>query len=141
MCGDQAEFESDSLIAAVLDGDPDLADRMFSSMSVSGDSKSVLIMMQMHLARLESVSAAMARGADFSSACRAAKPPIFDKQQVSAGRHLRVFSGDDLGKAQAAVQHAILQSRQLGDLGDAVTGRCLLSMARMARQLRIKSAA
>jgi DNA polymerase III subunit delta len=92
------------------------------------------------LARLEAVSAAMARGLDLSSACRAARPPIFDKQQAAAGRQLRVLSGDDLGKAQVAVQAAILQSRQMADLGDAITARCLLSLARMARQARAKAA-
>jgi DNA polymerase III subunit delta len=138
-CGDQAEFEADQLIMVVLDGDLESTDRMFTSMCESGDQKSILIMLQMHLARLEHVSAGLARGADMASACRAARPPLFDKQQAAAGRHLKVFSGDDLGRAQVSVQHAILQSRQLGDLGDAVTGRCLLSVARMARQFRARS--
>ncbi len=139
-CGDQAEFESDQLIQVMLDGDVESTDRMFVSMRESGDAKSVLIMVQMYLARLEQVSAAVARGVDLASACRTAKPPLFDKQQSAAARYIRVFSGDDLGRAQVSVQHAILQSRQLGDLGDAVTGRCLLSLARMARQLRARAA-
>jgi DNA polymerase III subunit delta len=141
VCGDQAEYEADQLIQAVLDGDVDRADRIYASMLLSGDGKSVLIMLQMHLARLEAVSAALARGGDFASACRAAKPPIFDKQQAAAQRHTRAFSGDELGRAQAAVQHAMLQSRQMADLGDAITGRCLLSLARMARKLRARAAA
>jgi DNA polymerase III subunit delta len=141
ICGDQAEFESDALIAAVLDGDVEACDRIYASMCLSGDGKSILIMLQMHLARLENVSAAMAHGSDFASACRAARPPIFDKQQSQAQRHLRAFSGDELGRAQVSVQAAILQSRQIGDLGDAITGRCLLSLARMARQLRQRAAA
>lgn len=141
ICGDQAEYEADQLIQAVLDGDPETTDRMFASMVQSGDAKSVLIMMQLHLARLEAVSAALARGGDFASACRAARPPIFDKQQSAARRHISSFSGDDLGRAQASVQHALLQSRQMADLGDAITGRCLLSLARMARQLRARAAA
>ncbi len=140
ICGDQAEFESDALIQAVFDGDVESADRIFASMTLSGDAKSVLIMAQMYLARLEAVSAAMARGADLASACRAARPPVFDKQQSAVGRQLRVFSGDDLGRAQVAVQTAILQSRQTADLGDAITARCLLSLARMARQLRARAA-
>jgi DNA polymerase III subunit delta len=141
ICGDQAEFETDALIAAVLDGDMEATDRMFSSICLSGDGKAVLIMLQMHLTRLENVAAAMARGSDFASACRSARPPIFDKQQSQAQRHLRAFSGDDLGRAQVSVQTAMLQSRQMADLGDAITGRCLLSLARMARQLRQRAAA
>jgi DNA polymerase III subunit delta len=141
ICGDQAEFESDVLIQAVLDGDMGRADRMFSTIVQSGDSKSVLIMLQMHLTRLEAINAAMARGVDLASACRSARPPVFDKQQAAAGRHLRAFSGDDLQRAQASVQQAILQSRQMVDLGDAITGRCLLSLARMSRSLRQRAAA
>ena len=140
-CGDQAAFESDGLILAMLDGDIESMDRMFSSMRDSGDVKSLLIMVQMHLARLEHVSAALARGSDMASACRSAKPPFFDKQQSTAARHLRFVSGDDLGRAQISVQAAILQSRQMADLGEAITARCLLSLGRMFRQLRLKAAA
>jgi DNA polymerase III subunit delta len=128
-CGDQAEFEADQLISAVLDGELERADRMFGSMVQSGDAKSVLIMFQMYLARLESVSAGLS-----------AKPPFFGAYQAAAGRQLRVLSGDDLGRMQVSVQAAILQSRQMADLGDAITGRCLLSLARMVRQLRARAA-
>lgn len=138
-CGDQAEFEADALIQTMLDGDLDGTDRIFTSMRNTGDSKSILIMVQMHLARLEQVSAAVAKGIDVSSACRAARPPFFDKQQAAAGRHIRIFSGDELGRVQVSVQQAILQARQLADLGDAVTGRCVLSVARLARQLRARA--
>jgi DNA polymerase III subunit delta len=138
-CGDQAEFEADALIQTMLDGDIDTADRIYTSMRDSGDAKSVLIMVQMHLARLEQVSAAVAKGVDMSSACRSARPPFFDKQQAAAGRHIRIFSGDELGRVQVSVQQAILQSRQLSELGDAVTGRCVLSVARLARQLRARA--
>lgn len=140
ICGDQAEFESDALLQSAFDGDVESADRIFASMTLSGDAKSVLIMAQMYLARLETVSAAMARGVDLSTACRAARPPLFDKQQAAVGRQLRAFTGDDLGRAQVAVQAAVLQSRQMADLSDAITARCLLSLARMARQLRTKAA-
>jgi DNA polymerase III subunit delta len=138
-CGDQAEFEADALIQVMLDGDLETTDRMFTSMRETGDAKSVLIMVQMHVARLEQVSAAVARGADVASACKSARPPFFDKQQAAAGRHIRLFSGDALGRVQVSIQQAMLQSRQLSDLSDAVTGRCVLSVARMARQLRAQA--
>lgn len=129
VCGDQAAFEADTLIAALLDGDLERTDRMFSSMMLSGDAKSVLIMLQMYLARLENVSAGLS-----------ARPPFFGAQQEMAGRQLRLLSGDDLGRMQVSVQAAILQSRQMADLGDAITGRCLLSLARMVRQSRARAA-
>ncbi len=139
-CGDQAEFEADALIAGVLDGDLEKTDRMFASMVLSADAKSVLIMLQMYLARLENISAAMHRGVDMQSANRSGKPPFFGAQFDAATRALQVLSGDDLGRMQIAVQQAILQSRQVSDLGDAITGRCLLSLARMVRQLRVRVA-
>jgi hypothetical protein len=40
---------------------------------------------------------------------------------------------------QVSVQQAILQSRQMADLGEAITGRCVLSVARLARQLRARA--
>jgi DNA polymerase III subunit delta len=140
ICGDQARFEADRLIMAVLDGDMATTDRIYTSMALAGDGKSVLIMVQLYLSRLEAISAALARGQDLASACRAARPPIFDKQQAAAGRQLRAFSGDDLGRAQATVQAALLQSRQMAALGEAITGRCLMTLARMARQLRQQAA-
>jgi DNA polymerase-3 subunit delta len=140
ICGDQAEFEADGLNNAVFDGDLETVDRMFSSMLLSGDGRAALIMLQLYLTRLTEVSAARDRGMDLASACRAARPPVFDKQQQTVGRHLRSFSGDDLARALVSVQQAILQSRQMADLGDAITSRCLLSLARMARQLRRQAA-
>jgi DNA polymerase III subunit delta len=138
-CGDQAEFEADALIQTMLDGELESADRIFTSMRDTGDSKSILIMVQMHLARLEQVSAAVAKGIDISSACRATRPPFFEKQKDAAARHIRLFSGDELGRVQVSVQQAILQARQMADLADAITGRCVLSVARLARQLRARA--
>jgi DNA polymerase III subunit delta len=141
ICGDQASFEADNVISSLMEGNLDETDRIYTSMLLSGDNKSVLIMVQMYLSRLENVSAAVARGADAMSACRSAKPPFFDKQQQAVLRYIRFLSGDDLGRMQTSVQQAILQSRQNADLGDAITGRCLLSLARMTRQLRARAAA
>jgi DNA polymerase III subunit delta len=139
-CGDQASYESDALCNAVLDGDADAADRIFASMQVSGDAKSVLIMLQFYLTRLETVSAALARGSDVMSACRMAKPPFFGAQQSTASRLVKTLSGDDLARAQSSVQQAMLHARQMGDLGDAITSRCLLSLARMSRHVRNRAA-
>jgi DNA polymerase III subunit delta len=141
ICGDQAEFGSDEMSQSVLDGDLEKTDRIFQSMLQTAEGKSALIMLQLYLSRLEGVSSALGRGVDFASACRSARPPIFDRQQPATRRHLNAWSGGELGRAQAAVQQAMLQARQMADLGDAITGRCLLSLARMARQLHARAAA
>jgi DNA polymerase-3 subunit delta len=138
VCGDQAEFETDRLFEVMFDGDVQSADRIFASMIETGDAKSVLVMLQMYLARLQQVSAAVARGADISSALRNARPPVFDKQQAVASRQLKTFSGDDFEQMQTTVQAAMLQSRQVGDLSHAIVGRCVLSLVRSARQARAR---
>jgi DNA polymerase III subunit delta len=119
-CGDQASFESDALCSAVLN---------------------VLITLQFFVSRLEAVSAAMAKGSDGAAACRMAKPPFFGPQITMASRLVRILSGEDLGRIQTSVQQALLLSRQMADLSDAVTCRCLLSLARMARQSRQRAVA
>jgi DNA polymerase III subunit delta len=138
VCGDQAEFGSDRLIDVMLDGDIHAVDRYFASMVETGEAKSVLIMLQMHLSRLQHVSAAVSRGSDLASAFRSAKPPVFQKQQSAVARQVKTFTGDDLEQMQTSVQRAMLQSRQMADLNDAIIGRCLLSLARSARQSRTR---
>ena len=138
ICGDQASLNRMRLIAAVLDGDVETADRIFASMALSGDAKSVLIMFQMYRCTAGGCQCRLGtRCVIWTSACRAAKPPVFDKQKTAAGRQVRVFSGDDLGQGsgRCAARHVCNHVRWL-TLADAITARCLLSLARMARQLQ-----
>ncbi len=134
-CGDQASFDFDKLIDAVLSGQLEETDRIFESLRADGEWKQALIMVQMHLARLEAVRSALDRGENLESAFRAAKPPIFFGQQKTVGRQMKTFSLAALVNAQSVIQQAILQSRQLGDLAEVITGRTLLSLARTSRQL------
>jgi DNA polymerase III subunit delta len=135
-CGDQASFDFDKLINAMMDGKLDETDRIFDTLRADGEWKQALIMVQLHLARLESVRAALDRGDDMEKAFRSAKPPVFFGQQKTIARQVRSFSLMELVKAQAMIQHTILQSRQMGDLAETLTGRALLSLARIARQLQ-----
>jgi DNA polymerase III subunit delta len=132
-CGDQASFDFDKLTNAVMDGRLEEADRIFDTLRADGEWKQALIMMQMHLARLEQVRAALDRGDDLEKAFRAARPPIFFGAQKTIGRQVRNLSMPDLVKAQAQVQQAVLQSRQLGDLAETITARTFLSLARAMR--------
>jgi DNA polymerase III subunit delta len=135
-CGDQASFDFDKLINAVMEGRLEEADRIFDTLRADGEWKQSLIMLQMHLTRLEQVRAALDRGDDMEKAFRAAKPPVFFGQQKGVARQVRAFSLGELVKAQTMIQQAILQSRQMGDLAETLTGRALLSLARTARQLQ-----
>jgi DNA polymerase III subunit delta len=135
-CGDQASFDFDKLSNAVMEGRLEEADRIFDTLRADGEWKQALIMMQMHLARLEQVRAALDHGQDMEAAFRSAKPPVFFAQQKFIAKQVRAFSLPELVKAQTTIQQAILQSRQIGDLAETVTGRALLSLARTARQLQ-----
>lgn len=135
-CGDQASFDFDKLIEAVMDGRLEDADRIFDTLRADGEWRQALILLQMHLARLEQVRAALDRGDDLERAFRAAKPPVFFAAQKSMARQAKVFGLSDIAKAQVFVQQAILQSRQLGDLAETISARATLSLARTARQLR-----
>ncbi len=135
-CGEQASFDVDVLSNAILDGDLETCDRIFESMRADGDWKQVLILLQMQFARLENIRADMASGIDMERAFRAAKPPVFFPQQKSMARHLKSFVLEDLNQFGLALQAAILSSRQLADLAEALVSRTVLSMARKARHLR-----
>lgn len=135
-CGDQASFDFDKLTNAVMEGRLEEADRIFDTLRADGEWKLALIMVQMHLTRLEQVRAALDRGDDMEKAFRATKPPVFFGQQKIIAKQVRSFSLAELVKAQSMIQNAILQSRQIGDLAETLTGRALLSLARAARQLQ-----
>ncbi len=135
-CGEQATFDVDVLSGAILDGDLETCDRIFAAMRADGDWKQVLILLQMQFARLENIRAEMASGMDMERAFRTAKPPVFFTQQKSMARHLKTFVLEDLNQFGLALQAAILSSRQLADLAEAVVSRTVLSMARKARHLR-----
>jgi DNA polymerase III subunit delta len=135
-CGDQASFDFDKLTNAVMEGRLVEADRIFDTLRADGEWKQSLIMLQMHLTRLEQVRAAIDRGDDMEKAFRAAKPPVFFGAQKAIARQVKSFGLADIVRAQVQVQQAILQSRQFGDLAETLTGRVLLSLARTARQLQ-----
>lgn len=135
-CGEQASFDVDVLSSAILDGDLETCDRIFEAMRADGDWKQVLILLQMQFARLENIRAEMAGGSDMERAFRSAKPPVFFAQQKTIARQLKTFTLEDLNQFGLALQTAILASRQLADLAEAVVSRAILSMARKAQHLR-----
>jgi DNA polymerase III subunit delta len=131
--GDKAGFDWDLLTQYVFDGDMNATDRMFASVVAAGEGRTTLIMLQLYLGRMEAISASVAGGLPLANALRAARPPIFGRQLSAMERHMKTLGGEGLQRAQSTVQSAVLASRQNSDLSDAITGRCLLSLARMAR--------
>jgi DNA polymerase-3 subunit delta len=135
VCGSSAEFGTDDLIDAVLLGDLEQADRSFTSLdSELGGSKTILSMMLMHLTRLQSLRGDMERGLNADMAVRNAKPMIFFKRRSAIVNQLRSFDIEQLTTMQQSISAAMFQTRKMGDLGDAITSRALLSLARGARR-------
>ena len=134
VCGDTASSSSDSLIDAMLMGDLESVDRMFGNLdSDTGGQKMILSSAISHLARLQELRGIMDGGANADTVVRGARPPIFFKRQSSVISQLRKFDATELLSMQQTVAAAIFQTRRNADLGDALTSRALLSLARLAR--------
>ena len=130
ICGDTAAFGTDELIDAMLQGDMEDTDRM--AVVFEGDQRTILIMVLNHLARLQGLRAEVDGGASVDMVIRSAKPPIFFKRQNAFKWQLRRFDLLSLFALQEQLTSAILQSRKLPGISDAITNRMLLSIARNA---------
>ena len=135
-CGEQASFEVDVLLTAMLDGELDDCDRIFASMLDDGSWRQALILLQLQMVRLENLRVEIANGVDMERAFRTAKPPVFFNLQKTVARQLRLFSVDDINQFGLALQSVVLSSRQQAGLAEAIVSRTLLSIARKAAQLR-----
>jgi DNA polymerase-3 subunit delta len=134
VCGDTAAFGTEQLIDAVLAGDLVTADRMASSLdSDSAGTRGILSVLLLHLTRLQTLRMDMERGMNAEMAVRNSKPAIFFKRRSAFMAQLRNFELQDLLDMQQTVSAAMLQTRNLPDLFEALTSRTLLSMARSAR--------
>jgi DNA polymerase III subunit delta len=131
ICGDTAEFDTDELIDAVLAGNLEAADRMI--MSFGADTRSVFVLLQLHLSKLLSLRMDMERGMNADAAVRNAKPPIFFKRKNAIMDQLRILSLNDLIEIQDSIQATILLSRKNAALAETINNRALLSLARLCR--------
>ena len=130
-CGDVADFDVDELVDAVLSGDLETSDRIYSSLG--SEQQKFFPLFNLHLSKLQNMRIDIDNGAGLEGALRNARPPIFFKRKVAFAIQLRTLSLEDLVGIQEAVQAAILQSRKLGDLSEPIMGRSILAIARMCR--------
>jgi DNA polymerase-3 subunit delta len=137
VCSDAAGFSTDAAIDAALEGDLDVADSELTKLVASGVSGSrALSALGLHVARLQQWQADIASGRNAEQVMRSARPPVFFKRQASVGRQLKLWDEQNLFSAGASIGAAILQTRQYGDLEDAIASRTFLSLARNARANR-----
>jgi DNA polymerase III subunit delta len=130
ICGDTASFGTDELIDTVMQGDLEKADRMSSSFD--GDQRTILIMLLNHVTKLQTLRCEIDNGSSVDSVVRSAKPPIFFKRQNAIKSQLKSFDMVSLMALQEQVSSAILQTRKLPDIANAITNRTVLSIARSA---------
>ena len=134
ICGDVANFEVDELVDAVLGGDLEATDRIFTALGT--EQQRFFPLFAIHLNRLQGFCVEMENGGSLDSVLRNARPPIFFKRKNAYAAQLRAFTLEDVLGVQESVQDTVLQSRKLGDLSGAITSRSLLAMARMCRLKR-----
>ncbi len=133
VCGDTASSSSDSLIDAMLTGDIESVDRMFGNLdSDTGGQRMILSSAISHLVRLQELRSVIDGGTSADTAVRGARPPIFFKRQPAVISQLRKFDAPELMSMQQSLAAATFQTRTNADLGDAITSRALLSLARLA---------
>ena len=140
VCGDVAELSADDLLNAVFDGVLADADDAFvrlrdAGLSVSG----LLAMAASHAARLMRLRVDVERnGRTPEMAVRQARPPVFFKQQPAMQRQVALWDGEALLQASELLGRATRDTRttSLSALGDQITHRALLSLARLAVQRR-----
>ena len=134
VCGDTASSNSDSLIDSMLIGDLESVDRMLGNLDGdTGGQRMILSSAISHLVRLQELRGIMDGGANVDAVVRGARPPIFFKRQSAVVSQLRKFEGGELMSMQQSLAAATFQMRKNADLGDAITSRALLSLARLAR--------
>lgn len=134
VCGNTIDFGTDQLIDAVLAGDLSGADRMSSNLDAdSAGVRGSLAVLSLHLTRLQSLRMEMDRGQNAEQTLRNARPPIFFKRRNTVMAQLRSFDLPALLTLQQSVAEAVLLSRKMPDLSEAITNRTLLALARSAR--------
>ncbi|CAN5493595.1 DNA polymerase III subunit delta [soil metagenome] len=132
ICGDGNEMSVDEVLNAAFEGEFANLDAALAR-SGGTQAQGLLAMAGSHLARLTRLRLDVDRGKSAEIAVRAARPPVFFKQQASITRQLRLWTIEALELASHTIAHATLQSRLTPALAEAIAGRALLTIGRMAR--------
>ncbi len=137
VCGDIAAFSTDELIDAIFTGDLGSADHALQSQDRDGGQRPVLNALLAHVARLQDLRYDMAKGMTADAAVANAKPMIFFGRRRAMTDQLRHLESPALAEIQDTLSAALLQSRKLPDLADAVISRTILNVAwRVNRERR-----
>ncbi len=135
--GDAAGLDQDSVVDAVLSGNPESFDTAFSRMIQSGTPGFLTVaatLRQIHTA--QSLRAAVDhQNKTAASAVASARPPIFFTRKALFERLISALDSGFLARAAGRLQETILRSRRYPDLGDEIIRQSMMGLA-----LEIRSA-
>jgi len=130
---DSAALSLDDAILAAAEGDAAALDRALARVFQEGESPvSVIRALLRHLQRLHLLTARIAGGDSVEAAIRAARPPIFFKQQDSYRRQLTSWSETRLRRALDRVAEAEFRMKQTGYPAETICREALFAIARAA---------
>jgi DNA polymerase-3 subunit delta len=137
VCGDVWALSIDELVDGVFEGEIEQTDGALSKAFASGMAASaILTMLQAHVVQLQHLKSENHKGRSIEETLRSARPPIFFRRKDSFARQLRSWDLDRLLQAGSTIGAAVSATRQEPELAEAMTSRCLLALARNARQQR-----
>lgn len=130
---DSALLSLDDALFAALEGDAAALDRALARVFQEGGAPvTVIRALLRHLQRLHLVAARIAGGAALDAAIRAARPPIFFKEQDNWRRQLTRWSENRLRAALARVAEAEFRMKQTGLPAETICRETMFALAREA---------
>lgn len=131
---DSAALSLDDALLAAAEGDAASLDRALTRVFQEGELPvSVIRALLRHLQRLHLLAARVAAGATAEQAIRAARPPIFFKEQDSYRRQLARWSEPRLRLALGRVAEAEFRMKLTGLPAETICREALFATARAAR--------
>jgi DNA polymerase-3 subunit delta len=138
VCGNDTGSTPDELADCVFGGEVEEADRLFHDLLRGGhDAGRLLGVVHMQALKLAEFRLAIDRGATPDQVVKQARPPVFFRRQRLVIAQLRAWGLGDLVTAGSTLSANVLAARQNAALGQAIAGRCLLSLARKGLSLRL----
>lgn len=134
--GDSAALEVEDAVTAALEGEANQLDRVLDRVFQEGESPvSILRALLRHLQRLHALTAQAAAGVPLGEIIRAARPPIFFKQQDHFRRQLAQWSEGDLRAELERVAQAELHMKLTGLPAEAICRAAMSAVAQDAQRV------
>jgi DNA polymerase-3 subunit delta len=134
-CGDVSAPAIDHVVDAAMTGDAASAASALRRLLGEGVPASVIGGAALrHLMQTQAARAQVDAGKAVGEALREFRPPVFYKRQPKVERQLVLWTTAKAQSGAAALQGALLASRQHAELGGAAIERALLAIAALARR-------